>query len=188
MAYTEEQKRDFVRQVQQQLRTLSSIYNEIPEVLPTGVFDAQTAEAVRQFQRISNLPVTGKIDFDTWNAIFAGSCVIDESACQPLLIEPFPSPLYIIRPGDSGGIVYILQAMLNALTAYYSNLIPIPYTGVYDDATREQVTRFQNIANTKVTGMVNKDTWNALARIYNTIVHRPPLLWRLQNDMPRKTL
>lgn len=185
MAYTDEQKREFIRSVQQELQTFSTIYKTIPTVIPNGIFDANTTAAVKEFQKIFNLPVTGKVDFNTWNAIFSRSCTIDSSLCSPLAIEPYPSALYLIRPNDSGGIVYILQSMINALTSYFTNLSPVPYTGVFDSATQEQITRFQSIANLPPTGVVNKDTWNALSRLYNSVVKRPPLFLAIDSDIIR---
>ena len=58
-----------VQQVQDQLAVIAGVYTAIPRITADGVFGEQTAEAVRQFQRIFNLPVTGIIDFATWYRI-----------------------------------------------------------------------------------------------------------------------
>jgi len=60
---------DNVRTIQQQLNTISDTYSQIPKVAVQGQYNEQTAEAVRAFQRIFNLPVTGIVDFPTWYSI-----------------------------------------------------------------------------------------------------------------------
>lgn len=58
-----------VQQVQEQLDTIAAVYTAIPRITADGIFGPATAEAVRQFQSIFGLPVTGIIDFATWYRI-----------------------------------------------------------------------------------------------------------------------
>lgn len=58
-----------VRQMQQQLARISQSYPAIPTIAADGIYGEQTAEAVRAFQKIFNLPVTGEVDFATWYKI-----------------------------------------------------------------------------------------------------------------------
>ena len=44
-------------------------YNAIPPVEPDGIYGEQTAEAVRKFQKIFDMPQTGVVDFATWYQI-----------------------------------------------------------------------------------------------------------------------
>ncbi|WP_394525838.1 peptidoglycan-binding domain-containing protein [Lacrimispora sp. JR3] len=60
---------DKVRQVQEQLDTIAGVYTAIPRITADGIYGPDTAEAVRQFQSIFKLPVTGIIDFATWYRI-----------------------------------------------------------------------------------------------------------------------
>ncbi|WP_143321563.1 peptidoglycan-binding domain-containing protein [Clostridium sp. HBUAS56010] len=60
---------DKVQQVQEQLDTIAGVYTAIPRITADGIYGQETAEAVRQFQTIFNLPVTGVIDFATWYRI-----------------------------------------------------------------------------------------------------------------------
>ena len=60
---------DKVRQVQEQLDTIATVYTAIPRIRADGIYGPATAEAVRQFQSIFGLPVTGIIDFATWYRI-----------------------------------------------------------------------------------------------------------------------
>lgn len=58
-----------VRQMQDQLLSISSVYTAIPSITPSGYFDEDTAEAVREFQNIFGLAPTGIVDFPTWYKI-----------------------------------------------------------------------------------------------------------------------
>ena len=58
-----------VLQMQQQLNRIADDYPLVPKIVADGVFGERTAEAVRVFQRIFNLPQTGVVDFATWYKI-----------------------------------------------------------------------------------------------------------------------
>lgn len=58
-----------VRQLQEQLNLIGDYYNAIPTLSTDGIYGERTAEAVRQFQRINNMPQTGVVDFPTWYRI-----------------------------------------------------------------------------------------------------------------------
>lgn len=60
---------DNVRMIQEQLNAIGNAYSQIPRVAVTGQYNEQTAEAVRAFQRIFSMPVTGIVDFPTWYRI-----------------------------------------------------------------------------------------------------------------------
>lgn len=58
-----------VRMIQEQLNSISNNYPAISKVRVDGVYGAQTAQSVRQFQDIFNIPNTGIVDFPTWYQI-----------------------------------------------------------------------------------------------------------------------
>ena len=58
-----------VRQLQEQLNLIGDYYNAIPALSTEGIYGERTAEAVREFQRINNMPQTGVVDFPTWYRI-----------------------------------------------------------------------------------------------------------------------
>ncbi len=58
-----------VQQMQEQLNRISDNYPAIPKIAADGIYGSQTAEAVRIFQRIFNLPQTGVTDYATWYKI-----------------------------------------------------------------------------------------------------------------------
>ncbi len=60
---------DKVRQMQEQLRTISRAYPAIPTITADGIFGSATQEAVRTFQSVFGLPATGVVDYPTWYKI-----------------------------------------------------------------------------------------------------------------------
>lgn len=58
-----------VRMIQEQLNRISDTYVAIPKIAVDGQYGPQTADAVRIFQQIFNLPQTGVVDFATWYKI-----------------------------------------------------------------------------------------------------------------------
>lgn len=58
-----------VAQLQRQLNVISKGYPLIPKVAEDGIYGERTADAVRVFQQIFNLPQTGVVDFSTWYKI-----------------------------------------------------------------------------------------------------------------------
>lgn len=58
-----------VRQLQEQINRISQNYPAIPRINPDGIYGKKTEEAVRKFQSVFGLPVTGVVDYKTWYAI-----------------------------------------------------------------------------------------------------------------------
>ena len=60
---------DKVRQMQDQLNVIADAYPAIPKIQADGIYGPATAEAVRVFQSVFGLPVTGTVDYRTWYKI-----------------------------------------------------------------------------------------------------------------------
>lgn len=58
-----------VRQLQEQLDAIATVYSAIPRVSPDGFYGPDTAGSVREFQSVFGLPQTGVVDFSTWYKI-----------------------------------------------------------------------------------------------------------------------
>lgn len=72
---------DKVRQLQNQLNRIARNYPAIPTVTADGIYGQATADAVRTFQGIFNLPQTGVTDYPTWyeiSEIYVGVSRISE--------------------------------------------------------------------------------------------------------------
>lgn len=60
---------DKVRQMQEQLNRIAQSYPALPKITADGIYGQNTASAVRDFQSIFGLPVTGIVDYSTWYKI-----------------------------------------------------------------------------------------------------------------------
>ena len=58
-----------VKQLQEQLNLIGEYYNTIQPLNADGIYGEQTAAAVREFQKLFDLPQTGVTDFSTWFTI-----------------------------------------------------------------------------------------------------------------------
>ena len=59
----------FISLVQILLKELSVIYDTFEGIEVSGIFDQATEDAIKDFQKASGLPVTGKINLVTWNRL-----------------------------------------------------------------------------------------------------------------------
>lgn len=55
--------------LQTYLNRVSDVYTSVPKVTPDGIFGQNTAQAVRVFQGLFGLPVTGFVGAATWNTL-----------------------------------------------------------------------------------------------------------------------
>lgn len=60
---------DKVRQMQEQLNVIAGAYPALPQIEVDGIYGPATEAAVREFQSIFGLPVTGEVDYRTWYKI-----------------------------------------------------------------------------------------------------------------------
>ena len=58
-----------VRQMQEQLNVIAEAYPALPKITADGIYGPATEQAVRDFQSVFSLPVTGKVDYPTWYKI-----------------------------------------------------------------------------------------------------------------------
>lgn len=162
MAFTANQKRQHIRELQTYLHAISFFNEKIPRVIPDGFYGKETVLAVRAFQREYGLPETGNTDFATWNKIV--SVYRSYVYANPVSYNIFPSASYVLRQGDTGILVYILQAMLNDIGAAHDNIPDLAVSGDFNVQTMEAVKQFQKRAGLPQSGSVNSGTWNLLVR------------------------
>lgn len=78
-----------VERLQYMLAVLAEFLPAIPDVMQTGVYDAQTQSAVSAFQSYAGLPVTGSVDEPTWNAIYSQYTAIDGNVFENGELFPY---------------------------------------------------------------------------------------------------
>lgn len=165
MIYSEEQKKEHVRELQEYLYAISFYNDNVIRVIPDGIFGTETSLSVRSFQTEYGLLVTGEVNRDTWNKIV--SVYRDYVALPPCTIDAFPSTNFILGKERKGSLVYILQAMVKAISLTYGNVPNVNVTGIYDDDTALAVKTIQQVANLNPTGLTNRLTWNVIVMTYS---------------------
>lgn len=165
--YTDEQRRDHIREVQFYLRAISFFDDRVPFVGIDGIYGPETEEAVAAYQRARGLRVTGTVNRETWNYLVQEYAIIEGLQRTPLSVSPFPSMTHVIEPGDQGPIVVFLQIMLNTIGSAYTNIPPIPVDGIFGPRTEEAVKEAQRALKREPTGHVDRNDWDLIAQTYN---------------------
>ena len=166
---------DDVRTIKNELNRIRRNYPAIPEIdTGTSVYDGETEEAVKEFQRIFNLTPDGVVGKATWyqiKRIFAAVKRLSELTSEGLTIPEVERVFRSeIRIGDSGPEVEAVQYYLAFLGYFYPQLPPIPITGFFDELTRDAVFTFQNEYGLPVTGVVDLSTYYTIEREYRNAV------------------
>lgn len=115
----------------------------------TGIFGAETENAVKRFQQDSDIFPSGVVDGQTWNAIERKpntSSRTSQRCNRPTL-----------QPGAEGEDVRELQQRLYDLG--YLKIRPSSYFG---QATKQALIRYQQKQDLPATGTVNARIWEAL--------------------------
>ena len=161
---------DQISFIQRELRQLSYHDDGIYSVAIDGVWGKETRDALKSFQKKYGLSPTGVADIETWELLRekANQSRRHHSPTEPIRVFPrYPADYF--WNGDSSPIhLQILQYVLRELGTQYS-FGDIQLSGIYDDITRNAVTKFQQKNGLTPTGVVDRATWNLLAEQYNKI-------------------
>ena len=79
---------------------------------------------------------------------------------------PSSWPGYDLNIGASGNKVLQIQEQLNAIAQAYPALPAISEDGIYGQATKNAVSKFQSIFGLPQTGIVDYPTWYKIQEIY----------------------
>jgi peptidoglycan hydrolase-like protein with peptidoglycan-binding domain len=157
-----------VHVVQYFINNVASYNNAVPTVRITSTFDEPTTVAVTDFQQYVGLPRTGVVDRETFDALYdeyRGTLLTHEALFRETIPRPFPG--YLIRIGDAGEEVRILQLYLLAVADHYRGEIPLfRAIGNFGDLTEAAVKAFQEKFGLPPTGIVNEATWNRITEEY----------------------
>lgn len=162
---------DEVRALQYYLNVIAYFNPSLNLTATNGVYNEDTASAVRAFQTFYGLNPTGSVDAETWETL---ERIYDE--ILRTLGEGYAGSLAKLYPGralsfgDKGEDVTDLQGYLQLIGKYYTEIPEIEITGTFDEQTRNAVEVFQTLFGLTPTGAVGPNTWNAIAGQYNFLV------------------
>ena len=168
-----------VKSLQIYLNRISGNYPAIPKIAATdGVFGSDTEEAVRKFQEIFGLEVTGTVSRATWykiTYIYTSVKHIAELDSEGVRFEEIAQQFTEdLRIGMQSIEVSMLQYYLAVIGAYYEAVTPVDITGYFGEMTENSVKSFQRVFGLPQTGEVDRETRNDLYRAYQGIVESVP--------------
>ncbi len=162
MAYTDDQRKAHIKELQTMLHSISYYNPAIPRIVPDGIYGASTADAVQAFQQFYGLRVTGEVNSATWEKIAEISQELAENVPEPLEAFP-PKKNTVISLGDRNFTVYVIQSILHELSEKYGDIPDCGISGIFDPDTQRAIQLFQRMCGLPVTGGVDCKTWNMLA-------------------------
>ena len=128
--------------LQYMLSRLAEKYPFLPKLTPDGVFGERTLEAVMLFQRELLRPVTGVVDWKTWDEISRAWSQLEREQADPRAVR----------------------------TYHLAGVSPDLPDGRHGTASEQNVRWLQERAGLPVTGVMDQATWDALARLYELFV------------------
>lgn len=175
--------------IQRDLRRIRKNYPAIPDISGSlGIFDKETEDAVKKFQQIFSLPVTGVVDKGTWykikyvyNSVKKLSDLYSEG-----LSEEEATFLYtdLLKYGDTGIEVEYIHYFLDAIAFLDRDIPRLPTNSIYNNNTVTMVKAFQEKYGLPVTGEFDYTDWTVLKNAYRTILKSFPLEYQeFVNDL-----
>ncbi|MBR7165052.1 MAG: peptidoglycan-binding protein, partial [Clostridia bacterium] len=155
-----------VQNLQFYLKTIAAFNPFIPDLSIDGFFGKGTEDAVRAFQRTYGLSADGIVGEDTWNRIV--SVYLDVTEGGTLTIRPYPGRL--LRVGSSGDEVLYEQMLLNRIRPVFVTVGKLEEDGIFGSRMRTSVREFQRLFGYRDDGIIGRETWEALNRIFGSTV------------------
>ena len=164
-----------VKSIQIFLNRISRNYPAIPKIPQAdGIFDNATEAAVKVFQAVFVLAVTGIVDEATWYRIlyiYTSVKRLAELNSEGVRFEDVaPQFDENITIGSEGVVVQNLQYYLAVIGAYYEAVQPVEITGYFGEETENSLKSFQRVFGLPQTGRLDRATKNDLYRAYMGIV------------------
>ena len=159
---------DEVSFLQYYLAVIGAYYAAVEPVEITGYFGEKTERSVKSFQRVFGLPQTGQVDRATRNDLYRAYKGIADSV-KPDYTAVALYPGTVLREGDSGPSVKIIQEYLTFINRSYNNIPAVNNTGYFGPLTRQSVTEFQKQFGINPTGIVGAVTWDRIAGVYSDL-------------------
>ena len=161
---------DDIKNIQYFLNYLAEFYSEIPQIDIDGIFGTATENAVKSFQRLFELPITGTVDLVTYDTLYRTYLgFISQIPFKYFDGKIYPYPGIPLRLGSESEVVRLLQEYLNYISQFFLQIPSVSPTGYFGQRTEEAVIAFQRLNGLEPTGTVGAATWNAITSIYNDL-------------------
>lgn len=159
-------KQKAITELQQWLRNIQKSTGDEPAIIPDGIFSKETSEFVKEFQQNKGLGETGVVDYLTWELIKQEDALVTARRQLPVQVAPITNEDLPLVKGMNNEFTQKLKIMLNSIAQRHANFSFLDTETEIDDATEEEIRRWQGVAFIDETGVVDKETWNSLADYY----------------------
>lgn len=174
-----------IESLQTMLQQLSYGYKALPFLVPDGRFGEETLEAVMIFQREFGLPVTGRVDPDTWDEVVRRYDGWTQERAKPYALRVFPVRPFQLEIGDRDDVAVVVQTLFGLLAGAVDGIADTDRDGWHSGASVDNVMWLQKVSGLPTTGVMDKTTWNRLARLYDVLIVRRR---ELERDGPQTAL
>ena len=157
--------------LQRYLRQLSYHHPQITPPPLDGIFERDTEKSLKDFQAMVGLPVTGRADRRTWDALYAmyRASIAENEPPRTVAILPFVAGEILLQKGDEGFTINVLQYMLRELGESLAELEEVEITGIFDENTARAVRLFRVQNGLPEGETVDLVTWNTLVDRFNRL-------------------
>ncbi len=163
-----------VSRIQQLLNRIRGNYPLIPAIsVVDGVFNEETENAVKVFQKTFNLTNDGIVGISTWNKIsqiFSAVTGLSElnGEGERIGLSPTP-PTVVVKEGSRGADVTQLQFILDYIAQAYPDIDPPVIDSRFGESTKIAVESFQRRFGLTVDGIVGPTTWQKLYQVFKAV-------------------
>lgn len=161
-----------VRIIQEQLNRIAINFPLLPLIEVNGIYNDQTVNTVKEFQRLFILPITGVTDKATWyriSQIYASVKRLAEITSEGQRAA-YNQQLYPGQPlqiSSRGSEVQEIQFYLQRISRFNPIVESPVLDGIFGNDTARAVRSFQNAYGLEQTGIVDESVWNRIVEIYN---------------------
>ena len=165
--------------IQRDLRRIRQNYPAIPDITTSvGIYDKETEDAVKKFQSVFGLPVTGIVDKATWykiKYIYTSVKKLSDIYSEGLSLDE-ATFLYTdeLNYGDTGIEVEYVHYFLDALAFLDEDIPRLKTNSIYGNNTITMVKAFQQKYGRPVTGKFTYSDWLVLQDAYDKILKSFP--------------
>ncbi len=168
-----------VRAIQRDLNRIRINYPAIPQINDTlGIYEKETENAVKKFQEIFALPITGNVDKATWYKIkYVYTSVKKLSDLYSEGLSPEEATFLYkdeLNYGDTGIEIEFIHYYLDAISFLDPDIPHLKTNSVFNDNTKQMVMAFQSKYGLPITGKITYVDWKVLVEVYDKLLQSFP--------------